>query len=399
MAAGPGQPNPGGQPTALTGRRRLKTDALDLVAISDLLRAGHGAGHRVLASALGELAGWVAHRERRVPARTAPKNQLLGQVDRAFPGVSGCVSSLFGTKVGRLVLAEFTDPARLSTLGVAGFQQAAATRGVQVLAPVAERLVAAATVAIPTDQAPMPGPSSTATSPCWPPSTPRSPRPTSTWPPCCHPPRSPCCAAALAGEWSGRPPMGPRSATRHAGPAPATSIGPAGCAQQSTPRPVAAMTAPAAGKARSPCGGPCCRSGWTVAAGPRRPRLCRLPAGPRQAARGDRHRHGQPHQPDRLRHGQRPTTLRPQPVEVSPASRSRSGVPGWSAGGRIRHRRRFGGPMVTPRQAWCPASRHPAEPGRGQLTRSHARSHRSALGLPTRPATRTPKRPAHRRTL
>ena len=35
----------------------------------------------------------------------------------------------------------------------------------------------------------------------------------------------------------------------------------------------------------------------------------------------------------------------------------------------------------------------PAEPGRGQLTRSHARSHRSAVGLPTRPATRT--RPAN----
>jgi transposase len=139
----------------LTGRRRLKTDALDLVAISDLLRAGHGAGHRVLASAPGELAGWVAHRERRVTARTALKNQLLGQVDRAFPGVSGCVSSLFGTKVGRLVLAGFTDPARLSALGVAGFQQVAAARGVQVLAPAAGRLVAAATVAIPTDQAPM----------------------------------------------------------------------------------------------------------------------------------------------------------------------------------------------------------------------------------------------------
>jgi transposase len=49
----------------------------------------------------------------------------------------------------------FTDPVRLAALGVAGFQQAAATRGVQVLGPVAERLVAAATVAIPTDQAPM----------------------------------------------------------------------------------------------------------------------------------------------------------------------------------------------------------------------------------------------------
>jgi transposase len=94
----------------MTGRRRLKTDALDLVAISDLLRAGHGAGHRVLASALAELAGWVAHRERRVAARTALKNQLLGQVDRAFPGLSSCVSSLFGTKVGRLVLAWVHQP-------------------------------------------------------------------------------------------------------------------------------------------------------------------------------------------------------------------------------------------------------------------------------------------------
>jgi hypothetical protein len=246
----------------LAGRRRLKTDALDLVAISDLLRAGHGVGHRVLASALGELAGWVAHRERRVTARTALKNQLLGQVDRAFPGVSGGVSSLFGTKVGRLVLAEFTDPARLSALGVAGFQQAAATRGIQVLAPVAERLVAAATVAIPTDQAPMARTSSTATSPCWPPSTPKSPRPTSTWPPCCHGPHSRCCAVALAGGWSGLPPMAPRSATRPGGPAPGRCIGPAGSAQQPTPRPVAAMTGPSAGKARSPCAGPSSRWGW-----------------------------------------------------------------------------------------------------------------------------------------
>jgi transposase len=144
--------------------------------------------------------------------------------------VSGGVSSLFGTKVGRLVLAEFTDPVRLASLGVAGFQQAAAARGVQVLAPVAERLVAAATVAIPTDQAPMARTIIDRDLTCWPPSTPRSPRPTSTWPLCCHAPPSPCCVAALAGEWSGLPPMGPRSATRPGGPAPARCIGPADCA-------------------------------------------------------------------------------------------------------------------------------------------------------------------------
>jgi transposase len=246
----------------LAGRRRLKTDALDLVAISDLLRAGHGAGHRVLASALGELAGWVAHRERRVTARTALKNQLLGQVDRAFPGVSGGVSSLFGTKVGRLVLAEFTDPARLSALGVAGFQQAAATRGIQVLAPVAERLVAAATVAIPTDQAPMArtiidrdltllaafdaqvaeADKHLATL------LPRTP-----FAVLCSGPGWRVVRAATYGAAVGDPARCP---------APGSCIGPAGSAQQPTPRPVAAMTAPSAGKARSPCAGPSSRWGW-----------------------------------------------------------------------------------------------------------------------------------------
>jgi hypothetical protein len=136
-----------------------------------------------------------------------------------------------------------------------------------------------------------------------------------------------------------------------------------------------------------PAPGRAVAGGRAVAAGPRRPRLRRLPAGPRQAARSDRHRHGQPGQPDRVRHGQRPTTLRSQPVEVNQAlSDPDRTCQAGRLGGRIRHRRRFGGLMVTPRQAWCPASRHPAEPGRGQLTRSHARSHRSALGPQTRPA-------------
>jgi transposase len=35
---------------------------------------------------LGELAAWAGHRSRRVATRTATKNQLLGQVDRSFPG-------------------------------------------------------------------------------------------------------------------------------------------------------------------------------------------------------------------------------------------------------------------------------------------------------------------------
>jgi hypothetical protein len=70
----------------LAGRRRVQTDALDLVAISDLLQAGHGVDRARLSAVMGELAAWVAHRERRLTVRTALRNQLLGQVDRASPG-------------------------------------------------------------------------------------------------------------------------------------------------------------------------------------------------------------------------------------------------------------------------------------------------------------------------
>jgi hypothetical protein len=85
--------------------------------------------------------------------RTATKNQLLGQVDRAFPGLGGCLSSLLDTKVGRLVLDEFADPVRLARLGPSRFRAVAARRGLIVQAKVAQRLVAAARQLLPTDQA------------------------------------------------------------------------------------------------------------------------------------------------------------------------------------------------------------------------------------------------------
>jgi transposase len=137
------------------GQRGVKTDPVDLVAISDLLLAGHGvARDRVgVDQAMVELAALVAHRARRVEVRTATKNQLLGQVDRAFPGLAGCVSSLLDTRVGRLVVGEFTDPARLARLGPRRFRAFAARRGVIVQAKVADRLVAAARDVLPTDQA------------------------------------------------------------------------------------------------------------------------------------------------------------------------------------------------------------------------------------------------------
>jgi transposase len=94
------------------GRRWLKTDAIDLEAITELLLAGRGAAVTARQSVLGELAAWSAHRTRRVAIRTATKNQLLGHLDRSFPGLTLALPDVLGTRIGRLVAAEFADPAR-----------------------------------------------------------------------------------------------------------------------------------------------------------------------------------------------------------------------------------------------------------------------------------------------
>jgi transposase len=135
------------------GRRRVKTDAFDLEAITELLLAGRGIPVTARDRVLGELTAWTAHRSRRVAARTATKNQLLGQLDRSFPGLTLALPDVLGTMVGRLVADEFADPARLSALGPARFVRFAATRGLRVRTEVAQRLVAAARDALPTADA------------------------------------------------------------------------------------------------------------------------------------------------------------------------------------------------------------------------------------------------------
>ena len=137
----------------VNGSRGVKTDRVDLAAICDLLLAGRGHEVRASVGALVELAAWVAHRRRRVLVRTATKNQLTGQVDRCFPGLGAVLSSVCDTKVGRLVIAEFSDPARLARLGVARFRAFAAHRDVRVSTAVATRLVDAARQALPTAEA------------------------------------------------------------------------------------------------------------------------------------------------------------------------------------------------------------------------------------------------------
>lgn len=136
------------------GKRGVKTDQVDLAAMFDLLVAGRGhpAGRRQ--RELLELRAWVGMRHRRVAATIALKNQVLGQMDRAFPGAGASVSSsLLRTKVGRLVLAEFSDPDRLVRLGVERFRTFAARREVTVSRAVARRFVSAAKAACPPAEA------------------------------------------------------------------------------------------------------------------------------------------------------------------------------------------------------------------------------------------------------
>ena len=135
------------------GRRRVKTDAIDLEAITELVLAGHGVPVTARSARITELTGWAMHRSRRIWTRTATKNQLLAQLDRCFPGLTLALPDVLGTQVGRLVAAEFADPHRLATLGVTRFVRFAANRGLRVRRSAAERLVTAARTALPAREA------------------------------------------------------------------------------------------------------------------------------------------------------------------------------------------------------------------------------------------------------
>ncbi|MGH3588535.1 MAG: IS110 family transposase [Pseudonocardia sp.] len=135
------------------GKRTIKTDVVDLQAMTELLLAGRGQPVRDRSLVLGELTAWSAHRTGRVALRTATKNQLLGHLDRSFPGLTLALPDVLATKVGRLIAAEFPDPARLATLGSSRSIRFGANRGLQIRRPVADRLVQVARDALPTADA------------------------------------------------------------------------------------------------------------------------------------------------------------------------------------------------------------------------------------------------------
>lgn len=133
---------------AQQGSRRLKTDLRDAAAIVDLLISGGGRAPQQRSAALVEQLVWAGLRRRRILARTALTNQLLGTLDLVFPGLDGCFGDLLGTRVGPVLLHELADPDRLHRLGVTGLQAFVARRGVRLQTAKAQVLHQAAADAL-----------------------------------------------------------------------------------------------------------------------------------------------------------------------------------------------------------------------------------------------------------
>jgi len=70
--------------------RTLKNDARDCGAMAELLIPGSGRSPQCRDEALVGQAAWVAHRRRKVAAQVVLANQIHGQLDLIFPGLTGC---------------------------------------------------------------------------------------------------------------------------------------------------------------------------------------------------------------------------------------------------------------------------------------------------------------------
>lgn len=131
------------------GSAKIKNDLRDCAAILDLVISGMGWSPQQRDEAMTAQLVWATLRARRVKARTALSNQLLGTLDLVFPGLDGCFDDLLTTRVGPILLEYFFDPDQLlalddSGLGVEALQAFTAGHGVRLLAPKARQLLQAA---------------------------------------------------------------------------------------------------------------------------------------------------------------------------------------------------------------------------------------------------------------
>jgi transposase len=128
--------------------RSLKSDAIDLAAMAELLIRGKGRLSATADETIAIQAALAAHRSRKIKARTALKNQIHAHLDLVFPGLSGCFKKLLVTKVGRLLIDEAMTPARVRRLGPERLRRFCSARGVILKRAKAQQIVDAARVAL-----------------------------------------------------------------------------------------------------------------------------------------------------------------------------------------------------------------------------------------------------------
>lgn len=128
--------------------RTLKNDARDCGAMAELLIRGTGRPPQCRDEALAAQAAWVAHRRRKVAAQAMLANQIHGQLDLIFPGLTGCFTHGLDAASLRVLIRDLPDPDRVRRLGVDGVLRYVRRRGVRMTRPKAEQVVAAAQVAL-----------------------------------------------------------------------------------------------------------------------------------------------------------------------------------------------------------------------------------------------------------
>ena len=99
--------------------RSVKTDTHDLCAMAELIIRGKGRTPSVEDGPLARQTVLVAHRRRKVKARSALKNQMLATLDLVFPGLDGCFTDTFNTKLGSLLISEAMTPKRVCSRSIA----------------------------------------------------------------------------------------------------------------------------------------------------------------------------------------------------------------------------------------------------------------------------------------
>jgi transposase len=133
--------------------RRLKSDARDVGAMAELMIRGGGRPPAIRSDALATQAAWVGHRRRKVVARVALANQVIGHLDLVFPGLDGCYSDVLRAGSGRIIVTEICDPDRVQRQGVEGLRRFVGRRGVRLTKPKTTQVVEAARVALRLPQA------------------------------------------------------------------------------------------------------------------------------------------------------------------------------------------------------------------------------------------------------